>query len=305
MSLHADFAAARLGPLALGGAQLGLAYGIANRDGKPDAARAAEILDAAWAAGLRVIDTAQAYGDSEAVVGAHLRARPQQAFHVVSKLAPGLEAGDPAALRRAVEQSVARIGRPLAAMLLHDAAALARWGEGLGEALGRCRADGLFELAGVSVYTPRQFAAALDIAGIGVIQAPFSALDRRLLDEGLLERALAGGRIVFLRSAYLQGLLLLDPARLPVDMAFAREALEGWQAACRALDLAPAQAALRFVRSVAPRCPLVVGCERPEQVRHNAELAAAPPLAAAALQRLAALPVPPERIVNPSLWPRP
>ncbi len=305
MSLAEDFSSARLGPLALGAAQLGLDYGIANRHGKPDPARAGAILDAAWAAGVRVIDTAQTYGDSEAVVGAHLHARPHQAFHVVSKLAAGLDLRAAGAVRASVAQSVARLGRPLAAMLLHDAAALAHWTDGLGDALAQCRADGLIELAGVSLYTPRQFAEALAIEDIRVIQAPFNALDRRLLDTGLLQQALDSGRIVFLRSVYLQGLLLLDHCGLPDDMDFAREALRGWQQACRSLSLDQAQAALGFVRSTAPRCPVVVGCEQPEQVAQNAELLAAPPLSAQILSSLRALAPPPERVVNPSLWRRP
>lgn len=305
MSLRADYAAGALGPLVLGGAQLGLAYGIANRDGKPAPDEVADMVDAAWAEGLRVIDTAQGYGDSEVLIGDRLRTRPQQRFHVVSKLAAGLDERNPDTLRRAVEQSVARVGQPLAAMLLHDPEAVARWGDGPRQAFARCRADGLIELAGVSVYNPRQFAAALAIDDLDVIQAPFNALDRRLLDDGLLGRALDSGRIVFLRSVYLQGLLLLDPAALPPGMDFAREALRGWQAACREIGLEPLEAALRFVRSAAPRCPLVVGCDRPAQVRHDARLAAKPPLAQDALECLLALPPAAERIVNPSLWNRP
>ena len=51
--------------LALGTAQFGLPYGIANQVGRISRDEATTILDHAWAAGLDTIDTAIAYGESE------------------------------------------------------------------------------------------------------------------------------------------------------------------------------------------------------------------------------------------------
>ena len=49
----------------LGTVELGLDYGINNSEGKPSKMQAFELLDTAWNGGIRELDTAAAYGDSE------------------------------------------------------------------------------------------------------------------------------------------------------------------------------------------------------------------------------------------------
>ena len=56
-------------PFVLGTAQLGFDYGVVNRAGKPEFESACEIVSAAWQGGVRQFDTAQGYGESEAVLG--------------------------------------------------------------------------------------------------------------------------------------------------------------------------------------------------------------------------------------------
>src|SRR5262249_49070854 len=71
--------ACRIRKLALGGAQFGMRYGIANTSGQPPNAAVDQILRRANEFGISMIDTAEAYGDSEAILGrlvghnAHIR----------------------------------------------------------------------------------------------------------------------------------------------------------------------------------------------------------------------------------------
>lgn len=58
-----------LNKIALGTAQFGLDYGISNHLGKTGASEAGKILQFAWDKGIRTLDTARAYGDSEIVIG--------------------------------------------------------------------------------------------------------------------------------------------------------------------------------------------------------------------------------------------
>ena len=53
----------------LGAAQLGMNYGISNKTGQPDKTEAFSILDEAIKNGVTMIDTAQAYGKSESIIG--------------------------------------------------------------------------------------------------------------------------------------------------------------------------------------------------------------------------------------------
>ena len=54
--------------LALGTAQFGMEYGVANQSGKPSQKGMRSILDLAWDHGMHTIDTAKAYGNSEETI---------------------------------------------------------------------------------------------------------------------------------------------------------------------------------------------------------------------------------------------
>jgi aryl-alcohol dehydrogenase-like predicted oxidoreductase len=176
------------------------------------------------------------------------------------------------------------------------------WDHGLGDGLSRAIDEGLCAAAGVSVYCPERFAQALDLPAITVIQAPFNVFDRRLLDAGLLARAAASGRTVFLRSVFLQGLLTLVPDELPIGMGFAADALRRWRAACSEAGLAPDQAALGCALAYAPDAKIVIGCETVEQLARNLAVIAQP-LEPRALAALDSLPPGEAQLIDPSQWP--
>ena len=58
-----------LSRLALGTVQFGLPYGVANRSGQPPFKVARDILACAIEVGVTVLETAEGYGESEAVLG--------------------------------------------------------------------------------------------------------------------------------------------------------------------------------------------------------------------------------------------
>ncbi len=68
--------------LALGTVELGLDYGIAapGEFGRPSLAEAVSLVHRALDAGINLIDTARAYGESEAVLGRALRDRRSAAL---------------------------------------------------------------------------------------------------------------------------------------------------------------------------------------------------------------------------------
>lgn len=302
MSFLQDAAANQLGCIALGAVQLGLPYGIANSLGKPDEQTCFSILDAAQTSGVRVLDTAQAYGDSEALIGRYRSVKPDSNFHLISKVNPRCDYQDIASVLGAVSCSVELLGAPLASLLMHDPSQLRFWDQGVGDALMSCVDRGYTESIGVSIYTPEEFAASLAIDEIKVIQAPLSALDRRLLSSGLLKQAVESGRIVFLRSALLQGLLLMEPDVIPCHIYEARPLIKAWRQLCKEADLKPLTVAIKYVLQRAAGAVVLIGCEHPEQVLANTALAGGKDLPESLLAAIDALPVPAEQVVNPSLW---
>ena len=77
--------------LCLGTVQFGMNYGINNSSGQPAEENVFEMLDTAIEHGIRVFDTAPAYGTSEILLGKYLKARKtKDPVRIVSKLRPNL-----------------------------------------------------------------------------------------------------------------------------------------------------------------------------------------------------------------------
>ena len=59
--------------LIIGTAQFGMSYGIANYNGLVGKIEVEKILNYAYKAGINTIDTATGYGNSEDIIGHHLK----------------------------------------------------------------------------------------------------------------------------------------------------------------------------------------------------------------------------------------
>jgi aryl-alcohol dehydrogenase-like predicted oxidoreductase len=275
--------------LVLGTAQLGGAYGIANRTGVPDLAARERLLATARELGVTHLDTARAYGESERRIGAI-----DHGLSVITKVAPG---GD---VRASVDASRAalRATGPLTILLHRAADADASWAE-----LRGCLETGEADRVGVSVQSPDELRRVLDLPGLGYIQLPCNILDRRWLEVDLAARP---DLVVTVRSAYLQGLLVAGTAvtwpHLPdadrdgivatLDKLAAEFGRDGRADLC-----------LAYLFSLPWVTSLVIGAETEAQLRANAELADRSPLTAGQRdQVLAALPEVPVELLNPSRW---
>src|SRR5579863_5665772 len=174
--------------IALGTAQFGAAYGIANTSGQASSESARAILDAARAAGVDTLDTAALYGASEAVLGEI----GVGDFRVVTKL-PGLpeDCEDIGAWARAATiASFRRLNvERLGGLLLHRPAdLLGPRGEALFAALLALRSEGLVARIGYSVYSPDELEALVTRFRPDLVQAPYNVFDRRLAASGWLSR---------------------------------------------------------------------------------------------------------------------
>ena len=74
-----------LSKLILGTVQLGLNYGVNNSSGKPTLDTAFNILNLAYESGIRTFDTAEAYGDSQEVIGRYIKQFPNKKFKIITK----------------------------------------------------------------------------------------------------------------------------------------------------------------------------------------------------------------------------
>jgi len=206
--------------LILGTAQWGMQYGIANRAGKPEPQDVAKMMALGWASGVRRLDTARAYGESENLIGELIG--PKDPWEIVTKIdpgvfEPGLEAEEVRVrTRRSVGVSLGTLGRKqLDGMLLHRAEHRHSAGGAAWSVLREGRKQGMFNSIGVSVTTPNEAVGVVSDTEIELAQVPVSIFDQRLVRNGFIESARSRGLEVHIRSIFLQGVAFLEPNELP------------------------------------------------------------------------------------------
>ncbi len=244
--------------LGLGTVQFGLDYGVSNQTGKTTFDEVEKIIEFASKCEIKVIDTAQAYGDSEVILG---RAGIGD-FKVVTKIS----------LNGDLENSLEALRTPsVYGVLAHNAQDLVAsdilWDKFLGY-----KQQGLVSKIGVSVYDAAQIDKILDKYNIDIIQLPLSVYDQRLLKSGHLKILKQLGVEIHVRSCFLQGLLLMSPELLPDYFRAIKEHHEGYFSFLRQYGLTPIEGALVFLKSIEEVDCIICGVNNLTQFKELAYL---------------------------------
>jgi aryl-alcohol dehydrogenase-like predicted oxidoreductase len=278
-------------------------YGIANRRGQPSVDEVRGILALAREAGVRVLDTARAYGQSEEVIGS-LSAGDSH-WRIVTKISPNLS-DDEWVIVAEIEASLHRSREALTrqeldTVLLHRPEHLI-WGDGAAwRCLLRERNEGTIKRIGVSVLSPEQALQLVTHSEIDSLQVPFNLLDQRLRRARFFQQAKTEGKEVFIRSVFLQGLAFipdenLDPYFAPLRVPLAN--LDRW-----ATDHGMTRGGLFLRYAQSQGAHVVVGCESTEQLRQNLATWKLGPLAESQAREVEALlPEISAVLLDPSRW---
>lgn len=247
--------------LALGTAQFGLPYGVANQSGQINAHEASDILERGRAAGMDTLDTAIAYGESEERLGAYGVSQ----WKLVSKL-PAIPEACTDVSKWVQAELTASLGRlrvsKLHGLLLHRPQQLLEpHGNALYSALQAAKAKGMVDKIGISVYQPEELEELWSKFHFDLVQAPFNVVDRRLASSGWLGRLHQAGTEVHVRSVFLQGLLLMSPQKQSANFGDWQDLWSKWDGWLTAEKLTPLQASLIFALSWAEIDRVIVGVD--------------------------------------------
>jgi len=290
--------------LVLGTAQLGMPYGITNKRGKPDFSTALSIVQTAWESGISEFDTAQAYGDSEHILGRiFTELGIVQKARVTSKLQSIQTYGEGKPLYQFVEESLERLKvSKLECLLLHREDMLDRLDDDLRESLLTLLQRDYVRYLGVSVYSPNRAKLALECNLFHVIQVPASILDRRFDRAGVFEIAYERNCSIYIRSVFLQGLALMNAEDVSEKMASVKPVLAILDCFALRYQLNRQALAMLYIRDRFPRTKVIFGAELPEQVLQNTRCwqLKAPEDFLTELDN--AFPVLDESILNPVMW---
>lgn len=294
--------------MALGTAQWGLRYGIANRTGVPSDGQLRAMISRAKEAGVTTLDTARAYGFSEQAIGQIVGDDP--AFEVVTKLSPDITCASGSAkaacqaARESLRCSHSALGRErLDVLLLHRAEQRLAHGGAIWELLLSEKKSGRIGRLGISAACPDEALAALQDSGVEAIQVAASLLDQRLVRRGFFQLAHERKCHIFVRSVFLQGAALLPIAEIPSGLDDLRRPLEAVDRWCSQNGVQRSAALMAFIRSI-PNVTAVFGCETPEQLQSNLAGWRRAETIADQIKSLAdSIPALPDRVLDPSQWP--
>jgi aryl-alcohol dehydrogenase-like predicted oxidoreductase len=298
--------------LALGTVELGLDYGITvpGEFGRPAEAEAIRLVHSALDSGMNLIDTARAYGESEALLGRALRGRRAEvvlATKVRTQRDDGTTPAGPE-LRQHMQASLETSLRLLQTDYVDiwqvhnvDTALLAQR-ELLGEVFAEARSSGKARAIGGSTYGAEMPMTAIESGLFDMLQVTYSVLDQRLSDQVLPTAAERDIGIV-VRSILLKGALTARGDYLPDHLAELRERSRQFRklVAESGLDITPVQVAVAFGLAHPQIHSVLIGV-RSEQELREALSAATVTLPADLLAQLSALRLDDADLLNPGTW---
>ena len=245
--------------LAIGTAQLGSAYGVANTSGILPEKEMKKIFDRAALEGIDTIDTARSYGESEIILGNSC----VDNFKVITKLptVPDNCLNIEKWVDNYIERSLISLKlKKIYGILLHNPnQLLSDSGKVLFRALENYKKNGVISKIGISIYSPSQLDLILPKFSIDIVQAPFNIVDRRILNSGWLEKLSKKNIETHIRSVFLQGLLLMQYEKIPNQFSNWNRVWLKWKNWLLDNEISPVHACISFVDSFQEVDKIIVG----------------------------------------------
>ena len=256
--------------IALGTAQFGSDYGISNVNGKVGVKDAITILEYASNNGIKVIDTACTYGNSEEILG---NAMCSNEFDIVTKTPVFsenlLSRKDEVKLIDTFQKSLKKLKKKsIYGVLIHHVNDIFKSGGNyLIDALTHLKNEGFVKKIGVSIYTTEEVDRVLEMFLPDIIQLPINVFDQRLIHGGYVEKIKKKGIEIHARSIFLQGLLLMDYNKLDPFFDDFKKHLNQYSIFLSENSLSKIQAALMFANGQKNIDKIIIGITSINELR--------------------------------------
>lgn len=281
--------------IGLGTVQLGLPYGIHNKTGKPSSEEAFSILAEARYQKVRLLDTAEAYGNSLEVIGAYLSQNPTAGFDVISKFVAN---GAPVEGR--VDKTLKSLGCSSLYAYMYHRFQDYRYQANREELLS-LRKKGMIRNLGVSLYDLAELSEVMEDKDVTIVQIPFNPFDNAPKKKLLLKEARKLGKEIHVRSIFLQGLLFKRPEELTGNLVALRDCLKEFHAILREENIDVRQACLNYALRQDMIDRVIVGVETKAQLLENMS-SILPGFSNKICEQIDALHCREEALLNPSNW---
>jgi aryl-alcohol dehydrogenase-like predicted oxidoreductase len=284
--------------IVLGTVQLGLSYGVNNSTGKPQQETAFQILETASQNGIDTLDTAEAYGSSQEVIGAFHK-QSSYKFKVISKLHPSITHA--AEVMGKLEKMNAMLGvDTLEVGMLHHFKTYTEQPAVFNQ-LCLAKEKGLIKKTGVSLYTNNEIEIACLDNRIDVVQMPFNLLDNMKQRGASLEKLKKAGKEVHVRSVFLQGLFFKTNFPANEKVSALQPYILSINNLCEEYGVSKNDLALNYALSNNQIDKVLIGVEQPDQLKQNLESAKAS-IPNELFEQISQLDVAETILLNPANW---
>ena len=253
--------------LILGTVQFGMSYGIANHTGKVSNNQSRGMLNLCRDNNIGMIDTAIAYGESEKCLGE----LGVNSFKIVTKL-PSVpyNCKDVSIwVEDQFNESLLRLGvNSVYGLLLHRSEQLLeKNGQAIYKAMQSLKESGKVEKVGISIYSPNELDKIFHLYDLDLIQSPFNLIDQRLFKTGWMDRLHNKNIEINTRSVFLQGLLLMAQADIPIKFSQWSSIWTKWYKWLNENDILAVDACLAYPMSFSQINRVVVGADNISQLK--------------------------------------
>ena len=298
----------QISEISLGCVEIGLDYGIPveGRQQRPPEAVAERLLHAALDLGINHLDTARAYGESEAIIGRALKGRRDE-FILTTKI-PAHKQQNLSTdelrehCRRSLETSLTALQTDrIDILLLHTSGPEILRRRDLPRVLSE-ECGGHVRFFGASVYGMESARISIESGWCDCVQIAYSILDRRP-EADVLELARKKDVGIVARSVLLKGALTWRYEKLPDGFGALREAVD------QAARIAPngvaglPELAYRYVLSDEGVHTALVGASSVDEVEQAVRFAVQGPLEPSQINQVRRIGIRDQKLLNPANWP--
>ena len=252
--------------IALGTANLGQLYGIANKE-VPSKIESIEIIQTAYYRGVRIFDTAPDYGKAEEILS---EALPENSVEMQTKI-PKYTEDDLGKIRESLKNSLKILKVPKVNTVLFHNPEIYK-SNNFPYIVEKLIEEGLTAKVGISCYTLQQVLEAVDTSNkLSFFQLPENILDQRINNNSEIFNLATAGYEFQVRSIFLQGLLLLTPEQIPKKLASCESQITALRQKASEIGISVLQLCLSYAFSLNWASSILVGANSKTQLNELIE----------------------------------
>ena len=251
--------------LVIGSAQLGMKYGLFNNK-SISRKEFKKIEKLVFKSNINFIDTAISYGDSENIIGNS----KLKNLNIITKIKL-LEKKDIYIkdwVSKEISKSLNRLKiKNIYGVLIHDYRdLLGKHGKIYLLSLQELKKKKIIKKIGISIYSPQEIKKIWKFWKPDLVQVPFNPLDNRILDSGWVDTLKKFKVKIFVRSVFLQGLLINEGQlfRMKRNYIILLNKFKNW---CYKNNISLLQGCLHFVKQFKKIDYLLVGFDNYNQLK--------------------------------------